>query len=111
MREANLPDGRTGQDIACAGGRIAAIERKIAASAAVEIDGRGCLVSPPFIDGHLHMDAALLQGRPRVNQTGGLYEGIGIWAEAKKTVTREDYKARARQVCHWSIAQGTLHIR
>jgi len=111
VRGANLPDGRTAQDIGCAGGRIKAIEAGIAAQGAIEIDARGCLVSPPFVDGHLHMDAALLQGRPRVNQTGGLYEGIGIWAEAKKTVTREDYKERARQVCYWSIAQGTLHIR
>lgn len=111
IRGANLPDGRARQDIGCAQGKIKAIVPKLDAAAPIEIDADNCLVSPPFIDGHLHMDAALLQGRPRINQTGGLYEGIRIWAEAKQATTIEDYKARARQICHWSIAQGTLYIR
>ncbi len=111
VRHATLADGRKNQDIACADGRIKGIGAKIEAGARAEIDAEGYLVSPPFVDGHLHVDAALLHGRPRVNEAGDLYEGIRIWAEAKQQTSIEDYKARARQICYWSIAQGTLFIR
>ena len=33
IKNANLPDGRTGQDIACKDGKIAAVEANIAAEA------------------------------------------------------------------------------
>ena len=111
VRHATLPDGRENQDIACSDGRIKQVNERIDADARDEIDADGYLVSPPFVDGHLHVDAALLHGRPRVNETGDLNEGIRIWAEAKRHTSIEDYKARARQICHWSIAQGTLFIR
>ena len=111
VRHATLPDGRENQDIACNDGRITQISEGIDADARDEIDADGYLVSPPFVDGHLHVDAALLHGRPRVNEAGDLYEGIRIWAEAKRHTSIEDYKERARQICAWSIAQGTLFIR
>lgn len=111
VKHANLPDGRRDQDIACENARIVAIEPNIQGSSRHFIDAEGHLVSPPFIDGHLHLDAALLHERPLANETGGLYEGIAIWAKAKQSQTIDEYKARAREVCRWAIAQGTLHIR
>jgi cytosine deaminase len=59
VKGATLPDGRTGVDIACTGGKITAIERGIAAEAGRTIDAAGRLVSPPFVDYHFHMDATL----------------------------------------------------
>ena len=41
VRNATLPDGRSGLDIAVADGRIAAVERGIAAEAARTIDAKG----------------------------------------------------------------------
>jgi cytosine/creatinine deaminase len=70
IRNATLPDGRTGFDIAIAGGRIAAVERGIAAEAQRVIEAGGQLVSPPFVDIHFHMDATLSLGLPRLNQSG-----------------------------------------
>ena len=67
VRNATLPDGRTGVDIACAGGKIAAIEPNISAEAGRVIDATGRLVSPPFVDCHFHMDATLSLGLPRMN--------------------------------------------
>ena len=43
-----------------------------------EIDVAGRLVTPPFIDAHVHLDAVLTVGQPRYNNTGTLLEGIQI---------------------------------
>jgi len=42
-------------DIAISGGKIAEIREKIAAKGSEEIDAGGKLVSPPFVNVHLHM--------------------------------------------------------
>ena len=44
-------------DVAVAGGRIARIGRMIRESGREEVDARGSVVTPGFIDGHTHMDA------------------------------------------------------
>ena len=64
IRNATLPDGRRGLDIAVAGGRIVAIAPAIAAEARETLDARGRLVSPPFVDCHFHLDATLSLGLP-----------------------------------------------
>ncbi len=87
IKNATLPDGRTGIDIACAGGKITAVEPNITAEAARTIDATGKLVSPPFIDCHFHMDATLSLGLPRMNVSGTLLEGIALWGELKPLLT------------------------
>ena len=79
IRNATLPDGRKPIDIGIRGGRIVAMEPALAAEAREEIDARGRLVSPPFVDCHFHMDATLSLGIPRLNQSGTLLEGIALW--------------------------------
>lgn len=111
VRGATLQDGRAGIDIGCRDGRIVAMEPNLAAEAGREIDAAGRLVVPPFVDCHLHLDAVLTHGNPRINESGGLYEGIDLWADLKATQTPDDYKRRALDYCHWAIAQGTLAIR
>jgi cytosine deaminase len=59
------------------------------------IDATGKLVAPPFVDAHFHMDATLSYGRPRVNASGTLLEGIALWGELKQEQSREDIVARA----------------
>ena len=111
IRNANLPDGRTGIDIAIAKGLIAEVAANLDATARREIDATGRLVSPPFVDSHFHLDSTLTYGRPRVNASGTLLEGIALWGELKPDLTVEDIKARAIKLCHWAIARGTLAIR
>jgi cytosine deaminase len=43
VKNANLPDGRAGMDIACAGGKIVAVERAIEGAAGEVIDAAGQL--------------------------------------------------------------------
>jgi cytosine/adenosine deaminase-related metal-dependent hydrolase len=82
VRRATLPDGRRNMDIACRDGRIVEVSENIdAPGAALEIDAGDCLVTPPFVDSHFHLDSTLSYGRPRVNQSGTLLEGIALWGE------------------------------
>ena len=111
VKNAGLPDGRTGMDIAVRHGRIAAVDTGIDAEAAETVDAAGHLVSPPFVDSHFHMDATLSYGLPRVNQSGTLLEGIELWGELKPDLTVEAIRRRAETLCHWAIARGTLAIR
>jgi cytosine deaminase len=111
VRGANLPDGRSGIDIAVAAGRIVAIGPALAGAGRTEIDANGRLVTPPFVDSHFHMDATLSVGRPRNNESGTLLEGIQIWAEQKPLLTVDDVRERALEFCRWAIARGSLAIR
>jgi cytosine deaminase len=111
ITNATLPDGRTGQSIACAGGRIRALEPAIAAEARETIDAAGHLVSPPFVDAHFHMDATLSLGRPRMNDSGTLLEGIALWGELKPLQSVDEIVARALRFCDLAVSQGIGAIR
>lgn len=111
VKNATLPDGRTGLDIACRDGRIVAIEVGIGGEAARTVDAQRRLVSPPFVDVHFHMDATLSLGLPRLNQSGTLLEGIALWGELKPLLTHEAVVERALRYCDLAVAQGLLAIR
>jgi cytosine deaminase len=111
IRNATLPDGRTGQDIAIEGGRIVAVQPNLAGEAGRVIDAAGHLVSPPFVDIHFHMDATLSLGLPRLNVSGTLLEGIALWGELKPLLTYEALVERALRYCDLAVAQGLLAVR
>jgi cytosine/creatinine deaminase len=111
IRNATLPDGRSEIDISVAGGLIAAIGPRLDAQAREEIDAKGLLLTPPFIDPHFHMDATLSLGLPRMNVSGTLLEGIALWGELRPTLTREALVERAMRYCDLAVSQGLLAIR
>jgi cytosine deaminase len=112
IRHARLHRREELVDLAVEGGRIVKIASDLSqATAAREIDAAGRLLSPPFIDSHVHLDAVLTVGKPRYNASGTLLEGIQIWSEVKPTLSVEDVKKRALEEIGWEVAQGTLHIR
>jgi cytosine deaminase len=105
-----LPDGKAA-DIGIRRDRIAAIEPNIDAAARETVDATGCLVAPPFVDPHFHMDATLSYGKPRINASGTLLEGIALWGELKPLLTHEAVKGRALAYCDWAVSMGLLAIR
>src|SRR5215208_6236579 len=111
VRNATLPDGRAGLNIAVRGGRIVAVEPEIAGEAGHTVDAGGYLVSPPFVDVHFHMDATLSLGLPRLNESGTLLEGIALWGELKPLLTAEAVIERALRYCDLAVARGLLAIR
>ena len=111
VKNATLPDGRSGIDIACNKGEIVALENGISAEAKVTIDAKGWLVAPPFVDPHFHMDATLSLGNPRMNVSGTLLEGIALWGELKKLQSIEDIVERALKYCDLATSMGIGAIR
>jgi len=112
IRNATLPDGRSGIDLLVQAGRIAAVGPQLSAPEGTPvIAADGWLLSPPFVDAHFHMDATLSYGLPRVNASGTLLEGIALWGELKPLLSAEALVERALQYCDWAVAKGLLAIR
>jgi cytosine/creatinine deaminase len=111
IRNATLPDGRKGVDVAARDGRIVAIESSIGAQARETIDAKGRLLSPPFVDCHFHLDATLSLGIPRLNMSGTLLEGIALWGELKPLLTHDAVAERALRYCDLAVSRGLLAIR
>jgi cytosine deaminase len=111
VRNATLPDGRTGLDIASRDGKIVAIGPNLEADAREIIDSRGRLAGPPFVDCHFHLDATLSLGLPRLNMSGTLLEGIALWGELKPLLTHEAVAERALRYCDLAVSRGLLAIR
>jgi len=110
VKGGTLPDG-TVADIGLRDGLIAVIGDLADAGAGRVFDASGDLVSPPFVDPHFHMDATLSYGKPRVNASGTLLEGIALWGELKEIVTIEEMVARGLRYCDWAASTGLLAIR
>src|ERR1035437_3277894 len=111
IQNATLPDGRAGVTVAVRDGKIVEVTAGLDALAHEVIDAQGLLLSPPFVDAHFHLDAALSYGLPRVNQSGTLLEGIAVWGELKPLLTQEALIERALTYCDWAVAKGLLAIR
>jgi cytosine deaminase len=112
IRDATLPDGRTGQDLRVEAGRISAIGPALPVPDGVPVvEAMGYLLTPPFVDAHFHMDATLSRGLPRMNHSGTLLEGIALWGELKPLLTQEALVERALRYCDWAVARGLLAIR
>ena len=111
VKNAVLPNGRSGVDIGCKGDRIVAVERDISAEARQVIEAEGCLLAPPFVDPHFHMDATLSLGTPRMNMSGTLLEGIELWGELKAVQSIDDIIERALRYCDLAVSMGIGAIR
>ena len=111
IQNINLPDGTEGVDVGIRDEKIIAVEKNLDAEASVTTDGSNCMLSPPFVDSHFHMDATLSLGLPRLNQSGTLLEGIQLWGELKPDLTQEAIKDRALRYCDLAVSQGLLAIR
>ncbi|MDJ0693002.1 cytosine deaminase [Mastigocoleus sp. MO_188.B34] len=98
-------------DIGIRNGIIAEISPHISEYGEVELDLQGKLVSPPFVESHIHLDSVLTAGEPRWNQSGTLFEGIKIWGDRKQSLSLEDVKTRAKKMLKQQAAQGTLFVR
>lgn len=98
-------------DIGICNGAIMEIAPGLSGSAKITLDIQKHLVSPPFVESHIHLDSALTAGEPRWNQSGTLFEGIEIWRERKQNLSLQDVKARAKETLKQQAVQGTLFVR
>ena len=96
-------------DIGIEGGRVAAVEAGLAAEGE-EIDVGGRLVSPGFIETHIHLDKSCLLDRCK-SVEGTLEEAISEVAKAKRNFQPDEVRERAVRTLEKSILQGTTHMR
>ncbi|MCB8947827.1 MAG: amidohydrolase family protein [Ardenticatenaceae bacterium] len=91
-------------------GVITAVSSTTLPSAPQEIDARGGMISPAFIESHFHLENALLWDG-LINQSGTLEEAIEIYARVKHDLTVEDIVERSGTVVKTAVANGTLWLR
>lgn len=96
-------------DIGIEDGRIAAIEPNLAAKGR-EIDAGGRLVSPGFVETHIHLDKSCILDRCK-SERGDLEEAIEEVAKAKQAFTPEDVYERGKRTLEKCILNGTTHMR
>jgi cytosine deaminase len=105
------PDRAEIMDVAIADGKIVVIAPQIQAEAKLRLNLNHQLVSPPFVESHIHLDSVLTAGEPHWNQSGTLFEGIEIWRDRKQDLTLADVKQRAINMLQQQAMQGVLYVR
>lgn len=99
-------------DVRVTDGKFAEIAKDLTPHDGEEvIDGHQHLMLPPFVDSHVHLDAALTAGQPEWNESGTLFDGIRIWSERKQDLTIQDVKSRAKKTIMNMVAHGIQHVR
>jgi cytosine deaminase len=109
IRNVLIDGGKTAVDVAIESGTISAIGVALP-QAPEEVDGKGVLLVPGFVESHLHLDKACILDRCR-NETGTLEGAISSVAGAKKGFSEDDVYDRGRKVLEKAIVQGTNAIR
>src|SRR6266571_9156712 len=109
LQDARLADA-TRADIVIDGERIVQVGRGRAERVPDRIDCSGKLLLPAFIDGHVHLDKALI--RDELGEHDGTLAGaIGAIHDRKRRYTVDDVRARARAVIEESVRLGTTRLR
>ncbi len=110
LRNAALAGGESRPlDIGIAEGRIQAIEAGLAAEGET-LDLQGRLLSPGFIETHIHLDKACIMDRCR-SEKGDLAEAIDEVTKTKKQFSEDDVASRASRVLEKCVSHGTTHMR
>jgi cytosine deaminase len=109
LREVFLPGGEVA-DVVVDGERITAIGPGAGAGSPSAEDAAGKLLLPAFMDGHVHLDKALIRDELREHD-GTLTGAIEAIHERKRRYTVEDVRGRARQVIEASVRSGTTRLR
>ena len=109
LRNARIA-GRSAEtfDIAIADGKIAEIGNISTDAPAEDVGGR--LVTPGFVETHIHLDKSCILDRCHP-ETGTLQEAIAQAAIAKRAFTEDDVYERSQRTLVKAILQGTTRMR
>jgi cytosine/creatinine deaminase len=96
-------------DVAIAGERIAAVGGPFEAS--VELDAGGRVVSPAFVQPHIHLDKVLTGPLLGPNRSGTLGEAIALSHAVKRASSVGEIEERAGRVIRAAVMAGTTALR
>lgn len=111
IRNAKLRNKEGLWDIGIENGKIKALANSLVEKAEQEIDAKGRLTVPSFIDPHIHLDKVNIVDVVRPNKTGTLKEAIEIIWDKKASYTIEDIVERAGDVIKRAALNGTTRMR
>jgi cytosine deaminase len=110
LRDARLPDG-TAADIGVAEGRIAAIGPHLVGEADEVVECGGRLVSPGFVETHIHLDKTCTIDRCACEPSRFPHAAMERTSAIKHSFTVEDVNARARRTLEKCILHGAMTMR
>ncbi len=114
VRNARLSDAASDaplMDIGIRKGRIAAIEPSLSPAGGEELDAGGKLVSPGFVETHIHLDKSCTIERCGCETARFPHGAMERVSAIKHTFTVEDVHARARGTLEKCIMHGTTLMR
>ncbi len=111
LRRARIEHSNELTDIGLDAGRIVEVAAGIEGDGAAELEVDGRLVSPAFVDPHIHLDKVRTLPFIPPNQSGTLAEAIRLLHPVKETATVEEIAERAGRVIRRAVMAGTTTIR
>lgn len=111
LRGCRVEGSETLVEIAIHDGAIVAVGAGLGLEGVEELDVGGRLVSPAFVQPHIHLDKVLSAAAVGVNATGTLSEAISRLHAAKRIATVDEVAARAGIVIRQAVLGGTTFIR
>jgi cytosine deaminase len=111
IRQGRLLDREGRWDVGIRAGRIEGVARHIDGAEAEELDAAGRLVTPSYVNGHVHLDKCNLGDVMRPNRTNSFQEALEITWEHKREYTVADIVARASRAIEEGILNGTTVFR
>jgi len=111
LTNARLIDSEAVTDIGVQHGRFVAIAPGLPRDAAEIVDAGGCLVSPGFVETHIHLDKSNIIGRCGCEPARNPHGAMERTSAVKHTFTVEDVNARARATLERAISHGTTTMR
>lgn len=98
------------QEVYVEDGKIKEIASEIKNQDGEEVDLEGRILIKGFVDGHMHLDKALIADKV-ANKSGTLEEAIRVMSKYKPEMSKEDIEERARKVIEMSLENGTRFMR
>jgi len=114
VRNARLPDADRSTplvDIGIRNGRYAAIAPALGGMAGEQLDVSGGVVSPGFVETHIHLDKTCILDRCAGAPARSPHGAMERVSAVKHTFSVEDVRARARRTLEKCILHGTMLMR
>src|SRR5436305_6854912 len=111
IRHAHLRGHEGTWDIGITGDRIAAVATQLTEVASNELDAAGNLVTPTYVNGHIHVAKCCLQEKMRPSKDYTFGECLELTWEHKGRYATEDILERAGRAIEEGILNGTTVFR
>ena len=111
VRNARLPDAAETTDLGIKDGRFAAIQPGLQGEAREVIDAGGRLVSPGFVETHIHLDKTCTIDRCPCETVRFPHGAMQRVRDIKHTFTVEDVTSRASRTLQKCISHGATVMR